>query len=324
MKRNAKWLSMVLMAAICCFSSSICMAQSEGNRQIPQPEVQAEMTPAIVTEPEVEDVKVAGEIPCIGDEIDLLEGQKYYRSSDRAGSGIYGEISIGNPYAKPGKGIVNGLSFLDSNSKIISSVFYKIDDIVAIEPQVPDGTKIIMPHVWTKYRAGWLDQLYMYNEGISEVITSQGIAELVEGYAVGEGKVDIFLDRSGSMTQVFDKATAQVRLINSENIRYFVFADKSRQIQKEDLDKSFTDIGGGTDLIAALNKEVAKDTEHLIIISDLYTPLYTISAFRNLKTIDIIVPSESNYDEIVYQEIKKNMLENGVKVFIASFNNSRT
>lgn len=255
----------------------------------------------------------------------IKEGTVYYESSYKFGSGRHGTVDERNKYTTiPCYAGINGYSFLDENGNILESDYIESENDISI-PEAPEGAVRLFKHFKsTSYRNGWVDaeqvflnELITDNESEQEPSTEvqqaeerpeeqnpEEIVESIKNQIENQNeKTTIVIDFSGSMSDNQSEVVSLLETLDfNENTKIIVFAIRYKEISKEQLEsRDFYVDSSGTYMIAALNKAIKLDTEHLIIISDLQTHERRIKLEKSdtLKSVVVYDPDDGDEDYIV-------------------------
>lgn len=271
------------------------------------------------------DSDINSELPYV-----IKEGTVYYETSYQFGSGRSGTVNERNEYITiPCYAGINGYSFLDENGNILKSDYIESENDISI-PEAPEGAVRLFKHFKsTSYRNGWVDAEQVFlNELITDKESEQEpstevqqaeerpeeqnpeeIVESIKNQIENQNeKTTIVIDFSGSMSDNQSEVVSLLETLDfNENTKIIVFARRYKEISKEQLEsRDFYVNSSGTYMIAALNKAIKLDTEHLIIISDLQTHEIRLNLEKSdsLKSVVVYDPDDG-YEDCIVDKFKE-------------------
>lgn len=235
----------------------------------------------------------------------------YWETSQNFGTGRNNIVTADNIYVPQDRVVtVNAVSYLDENGNIKSSFYRTFDQLQQQSPNVQvEICQQCMVHICTDTTdLGWVSPenltRYETTSKSDDEIVEVTPEEFAEEIQIKEGTTVIYVDQSGSMNSFVEQATRAFNKLDLTDRTIIVFAENSKVISKEQINDYHSEIGGGTNVYAALNTALQYSPKHVIIISDLCDNFdQELLDIPTLETVDILCP-DVNYPSYELEYIK--------------------
>lgn len=274
-----------------------------------------------------------------GQEVTAREGATYYESADLAGSGRQGIAN--NRYTTVLR--IAGFAQVDAESGRLIDYRCYLRDNVPVGEEAPafvqnctEQTLYIATYTdgFTTGSVGWFclsdlsynpgeldlhpeklnnafakDDIFYYDpEQTNTTVTPENVADAIQNATTSGQKTALFLDASGSVDQYSSTIASYAQQIDHADY-VAIFATTSRAITADEYSDYRFDVGGGTDIYAALNTLPDEAFDIVIIVTDTYHGYSTsyINERNDIGSVIILDPAApETADQGVIDEIAAN------------------